>query len=222
MKNIVFLVSGGGGTLKFIDNVLRMFQMPHKVEGVISDRECGAINYCITQKIPYHILYNWKAEETLLNTILAEFSPDIVITTIHKKLSNQTLQSSQASFINLHYSLLPSYGGVIGFKTLELAQKNNARIIGVTTHHVTENLDGGEIIAQAAMPVDWTDNIEIIGDKIFRMACLTILNTILLIDNSKTANKYDNPIDVIYSPKLCFERNCLSETFWNSLKQPPK
>ena len=218
MKNICFLVSGGGGTLKFIDKALKKFQLPYKISGVISDRKCGAVDYCINSNISYHILYNWKVEESYLNAILNTQSPDIVITTIHKKLSNDTLQSTQANFINLHYSLLPSYGGVIGFKTLELAKSNNAKIIGVTTHHVTENLDGGDIIAQAAMPVDWTEDWEKIGDKIFRIACLTILNTLIYTDKLTVANIFDNPSDVIFSPKLCFDINCFSETFWDSLK----
>ncbi len=218
IKNICFLVSGGGGTLRFVDQAIRQLQLPFRVSGVISDRECGAIKYCEVTGIPYRILHNWKEEEYQIGNIFAVFSPDVVVTTIHKKLSNETLKSTKATFINLHYSLLPSYGGVIGFKTLELAKKNNAQIIGVTTHHVSEDLDGGEIMSQAAMPVDWTMDLNPIGDKVFRMACLTILNTILRVDNPESAITFENPSDTIYSPKLQFNTNLFDEEFWDSLK----
>lgn len=203
--------------MKFIDKAIHQLSLPYNISCAIADRECGAIDYCISNSVPNIVLHNWKAEENKIGQILQKCSPDIVITTVHRKISQETIHSSQAIFINLHYSLLPAYGGVIGFKTLELAKEKQAKIIGVTTHHVTDELDGGEIIAQAAMPVDWSDTLESIGDKIFRMACLTILNSIIRIFNP-TETDIENPKDTIYSPKLCFPGSSFSEGFWNSLR----
>lgn len=217
MKKICFLVSGGGGTMKFIDKAIQHLSLSYNISNAIADRECGAIDYCNSNSIPNIVLSNWKEDEKKIGCILQKYSPDIVITTIHKKILQVTIQSSQAIFINLHYSLLPAYGGVIGFKTLELAKEKQAKIIGVTTHYVTDELDGGEIIAQAAMPVDWSETMESIGDKIFRMACLTMLNSIIRIFNPTETN-IENPKDTIYSPKLCFPRDGFSEGFWNSLR----
>ena len=217
MKNICFLVSGGGGTMKFIDKAIHHLSLPYNISCAIADRECGAINYCISNSIPSIVLHNWKEDDITIEHTLQMYSPDIVITTVHKKISQEIIMSSQAIFINLHYSLLPAYGGVIGFKTLALAKEKQAKIIGVTTHHVTDELDGGNIIAQAAMPVDWSDTLESIGDKIFRMACLTILNTIIRIFNPVETD-IENPKDTIYSPKLCFPEDGFSDSFWNSLK----
>ena len=57
--------------------------------------------------------------------------------------------------INLHPSLLPSFRGLDG-----IGQALNAgvRISGCTVHLVTEELDAGPIVAQAAVPVFATDD----------------------------------------------------------------
>ena len=39
MKKIVFLVSGGGGTLKFVHNSLIKLDLPIKIVGIVADRE---------------------------------------------------------------------------------------------------------------------------------------------------------------------------------------
>ena len=47
MNNIVFLVSGNGGTLKFIYEAIKLFRLNIKIKAAISDRDCGAINFSI-------------------------------------------------------------------------------------------------------------------------------------------------------------------------------
>ena len=41
-----------------------------------------------------------------------------------------------------------------------MAKEKQSRIIGATCHLVTAELDGGPILAQGAMPVDWSEEIE--------------------------------------------------------------
>ena len=64
---------------------------------------------------------------------------------------------------------------MIGFKTVEMAKEKQSRIIGATCHLVTAELDGGPILAQGAMPVDWSEEIESIEKNVFRIACKSIL-----------------------------------------------
>ena len=54
MNNIVFLVSGNGGTLKFIYEAIKVFRLNIKIKAVISDRDCGATNFSIKNNIPTH------------------------------------------------------------------------------------------------------------------------------------------------------------------------
>ena len=52
--------------------------------------------------------------------------------------------------INIHPSLLPSFKGL---KVHEQALAAGVKISGCTVHFMTPELDGGPIIAQAAVPV---------------------------------------------------------------------
>jgi len=216
MKKILFLASGGGGTMKFVHLVSQMIEVPFEIVGVLADRECGSTEYCKKNNIDYKIIEPWKKriEEAVL--YIMEIHPDIVVTNIHKILPREVFTCCNAKFINLHYSLLPSYGGVIGFKTLELAKKNNARIIGATCHEVTEIVDGGKILAQSAMAVDWSRDYNSIGNSIFRMACKTILTEIMSICGMN--EEYEANDDFIYSPTLNYDDSFMTEDFWNQIR----
>ena len=45
MKNIVFLVSGSGGTLKFLYFAIKALNLNYKILGVIADRECQSLEF---------------------------------------------------------------------------------------------------------------------------------------------------------------------------------
>lgn len=151
----------------------------------------------------------------IVETIKA-FNPDYVVTNIFKILPREIFTCCMAQFISLHYSLLPAFGGVIGFKTLEMAKEANSKIIGATCHYVTEEVDGGKIISQAAIPVDRNEDFYDIDDRIFRIACEAFLNGLMIIDNKKVGEtKYSN---VIYSPQLRYDNSVFTESFWTLIK----
>ena len=53
--------------------------------------------------------------------------------------------TSHIKAINIHPSLLPAFKGA---KALERSYHDSASLVGVTTHFVVQEVDGGEIIAQ--------------------------------------------------------------------------
>ena len=217
---ILFMASGNGGTMKFVHQAINVLSLDSEIVAVISDRMCGAVEYAQSNDIPTKVLIPWRENTDNIISEIKNYSPDIVVTNIHKILPIEIFSCCNAHFINLHYSLLPAFGGVIGFKTLELAKQSNVQIIGATCHYVTEELDGGKVIAQAAIPVDWNDDFSLIGNKVFRIACESILNAILII--SETQPEVINsakPSDVIYSPRLRYDNSQLTESFWETISK---
>jgi phosphoribosylglycinamide formyltransferase-1 len=67
--------------------------------------------------------------------------------------------------VNIHPSLLPSFKGL---HVQRQAIDAGARISGCTVHFVTADLDGGPIIAQAAVPVLADDTEEALSARILR------------------------------------------------------
>lgn len=214
---VLFLASGNGGTMKFLHHAIKVLKLDAQIVGVISDRECGCVEYAINNGIPTNVFTHWKDETKEIIKEIAKYNPDIVVTNIYKILSSDIFLCGNATFINLHYSLLPAFGGVIGFKTLELAQIANTQIIGATCHYVTEDLDGGRVISQAAIPVNWNEDYYVIGNKVFRIACESILNGILIVSGMIVGESESN--GVLYSPKLRYDNSEFSESFWDMISK---
>ena len=59
--------------------------------------------------------------------------------------------------INIHHSFLPAFQGA---QPYHRAWERGVKMIGATGHYVTEQLDGGPIIAQSTVPVGHRDEID--------------------------------------------------------------
>lgn len=218
MVKILFMASGNGGTMKFIHQAIQSLHLDFEISAVLTDRHCGASEYSTKCNIPIYVYDKWREQTNEIISNITEIKPDIVITNIHKILPPEIFNCCNAQFINLHYSLLPAFGGVIGFKTLELAKAANTQIIGATCHFVTEEVDAGKVIAQAAIPVDWNEDFDAIGNMIFRVACEVILNGLLIITD-KELEKYQKQVDIIYSPLLRYDNGVFDDEFWRIIKE---
>jgi phosphoribosylglycinamide formyltransferase-1 len=73
------------------------------------------------------------------------------------------LEAFPRAILNIHPSLLPSFPGVNG---AEQALTHGVKIAGATVHLVTGELDGGPIVAQAAVPVQDDDTAESLAARI--------------------------------------------------------
>jgi phosphoribosylglycinamide formyltransferase 1 len=67
------------------------------------------------------------------------------------------------AIVNIHPSLLPAFPGVDAQRQ---AVEHGVRVSGVTVHLVTQELDGGPIILQAAVPVLEDDTPETLSARI--------------------------------------------------------
>jgi phosphoribosylglycinamide formyltransferase-1 len=209
--NILFLVSGNGGNLKFFFNALDRLGLSDVSFFVVGDRDCGAIQFAIDNKIPQKVIeYSREHNQPLLDC-LRSFDPDVVITNWHKIIDAETVEKYKGKLINLHYSLLPAFGGYIGTRPIEMAYDRGCRFVGTTCHFVDEEVDHGKIISQAiiqtSIPLDQAIN------EIFRKGCLILLNSVLLVLGMKTA-QFDEHPDNSISPPLAFDAAIFDERFW--------
>lgn len=219
----MFLVSGGGGNLLFVHEAIQMLKLPLEIVGIISDRECKALSYgerygIYSQKINYNKKDNSELKEELL-----QLNPDVIVTNFHKIIDDEVINLFNNKLINLHYSLLPSFGGLIGMKTIEAAKNKNSKFIGTTVHKVDEIVDNGTILAQSCFSINWENfcNREvIIEDTIFKSGCLSLLN-ILIADKHEDVGLplvKLNDFEVAFSPAIRFNALILDEQFWNTIK----
>jgi phosphoribosylglycinamide formyltransferase-1 len=220
---IGFLVSGNGGTLKFILLAAQKLNLPFEVTIVLADRACGALEYARTTGLPCQQIKYKRDNTEELRGALHRASPDIVITNIHKIIDAETLRLLPNLFINLHYSLLPAFKGLIGMQTLEQARLINATIVGATCHELNEQVDSGRCLAQVAMAVDWNrDEMQEVAELIFRAANSILLQE--LIQRASGVKPGSSTVCLMleryltFTPALSFDFTEFDEAFWQKIK----
>ncbi len=98
-----------------------------------------------------------EAEEQHLK-LLEEHNIDIVVLARYMQIVSDKLISNYPNkIINIHHSFLPAF---IGAKPYHSAYKRGVKIIGATSHYITEELDAGPIIEQDVAHVSHAYSIE--------------------------------------------------------------
>lgn len=217
MKKIVFLVSGSGGTLKFLYHAIKVLNINFKIVGVIADRECQSLKFAENENIFSKKIKYTKENVGELREQLFSLNPDIIITNIHKIIDEETLTIWDDKFINVHYSLLPSFGCLIGMETIIKAKNQNVKFIGSTCHKVTKDVDAGKILQQGCFSVDW-NNEEFVIESIFKTACFCLLGSLYRNGNKSTEVILINNYKVQFSPPISFDSYEFDDNFWDLIK----
>jgi formyltetrahydrofolate deformylase len=105
------------------------------------------------RKMPFHhIPFHDRAQaEKQVLRLLEKYAVDfIVLARFMKILSPNFVWRWKNKIINIHPSLLPAFPGANAYRQ---AYERGVKIVGVTAHFVTPNLDEGPIIAQEVLRV---------------------------------------------------------------------
>ena len=212
--NIVFLVSGNGGNLKFVFNSLRVKHIKDVDIYVIADRECGAMEFARDNSIPAVVIkYDRNHNGELLDN-LTKIKPEIIVTNWHKIIDGDTVAMFYGKLINLHYSLLPAFGGIIGVEPIRRAYAQGCKFIGATCHYVDQGVDTGRIVAQAIVKTDVEMDRAI--EQVFRKGCLILLNTIIKL-LPQLSSDGQQTVKEDFAPDLLFDDSVFDERFWEDL-----
>jgi formyltetrahydrofolate deformylase len=113
-------------------------------------------------EIPFHLFEmtpdNKAEQEARQIALLREHQIDFVVLARYMQIiSSDFIAEFPDNIINIHHSFLPAF---IGAKPYHQAYQRGVKIIGATSHFVTEDLDAGPIIAQEVVQVTHRDSIE--------------------------------------------------------------
>ncbi|GMR18018.1 MAG: hypothetical protein BMS9Abin33_0418 [Gammaproteobacteria bacterium] len=214
--NILFLCSGGGGNLRFIHHVIQESLLPGWSQiAVIADRECPAIEYARAASVTARCIdFTANEQGDLLDAVL-ELQPDIIITTVHKILRTPILEAFCGRLLNLHYSLLPAFGGTIGVRPVMAAQDYGVCLAGASVHLVDETVDGGKPVAQVAVPVSRRDNLAELMDVVFRAGCISLYAALRNIRAATNTNWKGQHISIKDRAALLNPGTELPPEFWD-------
>jgi formyltetrahydrofolate deformylase len=97
------------------------------------------------------------AEEKIL-ALLRQHNPDFIVLARYMQiLSNEFVNESPPRIINIHHSFLPAF---VGAKPYHQAFARGVKLIGATSHYVTEVLDDGPIIEQDVIRISHRDSLD--------------------------------------------------------------
>jgi formyltetrahydrofolate deformylase len=98
-----------------------------------------------------------QAEQQIL-TLLKKHDPDLIALARYMRiLGPQFVAQFEHRIINIHHSFLPAF---VGAKPYHQAFARGVKLIGATSHYVTEELDDGPIIEQDVIRISHRDSLE--------------------------------------------------------------
>jgi len=113
-----------------------------------------------------------KAEEKIIE-VCKKYNIDLISLARYMRiLSPNFVWRYPNRIINIHPSLLPAFPGASAYAQ---AYERGTKIVGVTSHYVTENLDQGPIIFQDSFKVNPNDTLEKIKAKGQKLEAETLL-----------------------------------------------
>ncbi len=161
MKNIVILISGTGSNMAAL---LQAAQREHwadrldaRMAAVISNRpdakglQTAQAAGIATAVVDHKAYAGREAFDAALMAAIDAHQPALVVLAGFMRILTPGFVAHYAGrLVNIHPSLLPAFPGL---HTHQRAIDEGCKLAGATVHQVTAELDHGQILAQAAVPV---------------------------------------------------------------------
>ncbi len=134
---------------------------------------------------------------------IIDLAPDLIVTAAFGQfLPEKLLEAPKHGAINVHASLLPKYrgGAPVHYSII-----NGDSETGVSIMNMVKKMDAGDILLQQAIPIEKTDDVGSMFDKLSLLGKEMLLN---MLPNFLTGNVTAVPQDekkVTYSPNITRE-----------------
>lgn len=145
----------------------------HQSKELDCDIACIISNHADNQAIAefYHVPFylvpvskeNKPAAERQIRMLLERQTVDLIVLARYMQiLSPEFVKAYPQKIINIHHSFLPAF---VGARPYHQAFERGVKLIGATSHYVTEVLDDGPIIEQDVVRVSHRDSVEDLVQK---------------------------------------------------------
>lgn len=167
---VAILISGRGSNMQALVQAAADPSYPARIVGVLSNRpQAAGLAWARAEGIPAvaldHKAYaSREAFDERLDAAIRETGAEVVACAGFMRLMTARLVDAWAGrMLNIHPALLPAFKGL---DTHQRALAAGVRITGCTVHLVTEAMDEGPILGQAAVPVLQDDTSETLAARV--------------------------------------------------------
>ncbi|MBO5324039.1 MAG: phosphoribosylglycinamide formyltransferase [Oscillospiraceae bacterium] len=179
MKKIAVFVSGGGTNLQALIDAQSSVIRSGKIALVISNvAGAYALERAKNAGIATEVVIKKEcgsqvAFEDRLMQLLNDYGIDVIVLAGFMTILTEHFTGKYPNrIINVHPSLIPSFcgEGFYGLRVHQAALDYGVKVTGATVHFVNEVCDGGQIIAQKAVPVLEGDTPEVLQRRVMEQA----------------------------------------------------
>ena len=178
MKNLVILISGGGSNMaaivrtaqrddwatRYHAQVAAVISNKPDAKGLVLAQEQGLKTAVVNHQDFAHEAEPRAAFDAALMQEIDQHEPYLVLLAGFMRILTPGFVAHYAGrLINIHPSLLPAFTGL---HTHQRALDEGCQFAGATVHRVTAELDHGEILAQAVVPVLAGDNADSLAARV--------------------------------------------------------
>lgn len=167
---VVVLISGRGSNLKAILDAVAHDNLPVSIRAVIANRpQAPGLQFARAAGVPTLALDHQKfptrdSFDAALMQAIDRHAPGLVVLAgFMRILGRDFIARYRGRLINIHPSLLPQFPGL---DTHARAIAAGVKEHGATVHFVTDEVDGGPIIAQARVPVRPDDSAATLAARV--------------------------------------------------------
>ncbi len=150
------LASGSGSNFQAIADACARPEFPARVAVLVTNRpDAGALARAARANVPAVAIESRGIERGEHERLVAGALDDagvrlVCLAGYMRLLTPFFVKRFEGRLVNVHPALLPAFPGTHGPRQ---ALAHGVRIAGCTTHFVTEDMDAGPVILQAAVPV---------------------------------------------------------------------
>jgi len=181
-KKIVILFSGEGNNMLHIIKEVEKQDHIDVVATITNKKDAKGIEKIKPFKIPVNIInhkdYDSREsfDQDLVNRI-NYYKPDLVVLAGFMRILTPLFTQNIKS-INLHPSMLPHFKGA---KAIEQSFEYPDKPAGVSVHWVSEELDGGTVIAQKELPRIENESFESFKNRIHLLEYELLPRTVIAL-----------------------------------------
>ena len=152
------LISGRGTNLQALQAAIRAGTLEARIVAICSNRaDAPAVAWARAAGLPVAVFtradYPSRAavQAAIAGHLQAAGAALVVLAGWDQVLSPAFVDAFAGRLLNVHPSLLPAFGGTM--HAVEEALAYGVKVTGCTVHYVTQDVDAGPIVLQAAVPV---------------------------------------------------------------------
>lgn len=167
------LVSGRGSNLEAILHAIERGELCARVGLVLSSKaDAPALGHATRRGIatvviaPKQYVSRAAEGEAIVEALRAAKVDFVVLAGYARIFDPCVVRAFPLRILNIHPSLLPSFAGGMAPRPQREALEAGVKISGCTVHFVTEDVDAGPIVAQAAVPVLDDDTVATLAERI--------------------------------------------------------